>query len=129
MTMTYEQLLNHIIADGIAEVTERYAEDAPKREGAIAGFNACRGKSPAQLEALYYEHAHVTVARLLDKATNVDAYWHARLAELQVEWVCNVVSAAPGMTPVLSHLPTVRGALKYAAIVGVEGALPGATRL
>jgi hypothetical protein len=38
----------------------------------------------------------------------------------QIEWVCNVISAGLD-APLLAHLPTACGAMKYAEIVGVQG--------
>jgi hypothetical protein len=56
-TTTYEQLLDRIISDGIAEVRTAYADpkDHHKRDGAIEGFEACRGKSPIELVDLWKE--------------------------------------------------------------------------
>jgi hypothetical protein len=51
-------------------------------------------------------------------------YWKQRYKELQIEWVCNVVSVGRvnnGQPPLLAHLPTTGGAQKYAEIVGVRG--------
>lgn len=53
----FENFLNRIISDGIAEVCEAYAspEEQHKRDGAIEGFEGCRGKAPADLVALWVE--------------------------------------------------------------------------
>lgn len=131
--MTYEQFLNRILDDGIAEVKECYKEDKDfnhaKREGAIAGFHACRGLSPIQLIALW-ETSHQLATAAMMNANELDnerndalpEHWRRRYFELQVEWVCNVVSVAQvqhGRGPLLGWLPTARGAIKYADIVGV----------
>jgi len=125
-TTTYFQLLDRIISDGIAEVHEAYADpkEHHKRDGAIEGFEACRGKSPADLVALWSE-AEKTAAqiRIETSSDNVTDYWRQRYKALQIEWVCNVVSVglvSSGQAPLLGHLPTARGAVKYAAIVGVS---------
>jgi hypothetical protein len=129
--MTYEQLLDRIISDGIAEVRDAYAEpkNHHKRDGAIEGFEACRGKTPPDLVTLWIA-AEQEGHRLIRSQHNEDAqetdikiYWRQRYKTLQIEWVCNVVSVGltqAGLSPLLGHLPTARGAMKYAEIVGVR---------
>ena len=118
---TYDQLLDRIISDGIAEVREAYADpkDHHKRDGAIEGFETCRGKAPSALVAMWSEAERACVAC---RNGDIKDYWKQRYKALQIEWVCNVVSvglAGSGHAPLLAHLPTVRGAMKYAEIVGV----------
>lgn len=128
-TMTYHQLLERIIAEGIAEVREAYAdpEDHHKRDGAIEGFEACRDKAPSEIVELWRaaeDQAHQVMQA--DRGASRDAkdYWRQRYKVLQLEFVLNVISVGLGR-PLLAHLPTARGALKYAAIVGVrEEGLP-----
>jgi hypothetical protein len=124
---TYEQLLDRLIADGIAEVQEAYADpkEHHKRDGAIEGFDSCRGKDPVQLVDLWkaaeQEAARIRIECHENNRSSED-YWRARYKALQIEFVCNVVSVgltASGSPPLLAHLPTSRGALKYAQIVGV----------
>ena len=122
-TLTYQQLLARIIDDGIAEVREVYAdpEEHHKRDGAIEGFEACRGKAPSELLELWRaveDQAHQARGDAKD-------YWRQRYKALQVEFVINVISAGLGR-PLLAHLPTARGVLKYAAIAGVRGDDAGA---
>ena len=123
---TYDQLLDRIIAEGIAEVREAYADpkEHHKRDGAIEGFEACRGKAPADLVALWTEVERDSMQlRREPSAENMQNYWKQRYKALQIEFVCNVVSVGlvnSGLPPLLGHLPTARGAMKYAAIVGVE---------
>jgi hypothetical protein len=124
--MTYHQLVDRIVNDGIAEVREAYAdpENHHKRDGAIEGFEACRGKAPSEIVELWRtaeDQAH-QIARE-DRSASRDAkdYWRQRYKTLQIEFALNVISAALGQS-LLSHLPTARGALKYAAIVGVRDA-------
>lgn len=127
---TYDQLLDRLISDGIAEVRESFTdpEDHHKRDGAIEGFEACRGKSPAELVALWSD-AERSAAQITRNAhvtfSDAKGYWRQRYKALQIEWVCNVVSVGlvnSGQSPLMGHLPTARGAMKYAAIVGVRGA-------
>jgi len=124
-TTTYDQLLERVIADGIAEVREAYADpkDHHKRDGAIEGFEACRGKTPGELVELWrtaedQTHHHAA------SPSDIKDYWRQRYKALQLEWACNVVSVGlvnSGQAPLLAHLPTARGAMKYAEIVGVRG--------
>jgi hypothetical protein len=134
-TTTYDQILDRIIADGIAEVRVAYADpkDHHKRDGAIEGFEACRGKSPAELVAIWTEGARQCqqIRRTADASDeHVKNYWKQRYKTLQIEWILNVISVGltnSGQPPLLSHLPTARGAMKYAQIVGVRGNAEGAS--
>jgi hypothetical protein len=130
MTMTYDQLIDRIIADGLDEVRDAYKDpkEHHKRDGAIEGFEACRGQAPSKLVELWREaekaaHA-IAVANHGDPDVDADAtvYWKAQYKAAQIEFVCNVVSVGlqqNGQPALLGHLPTMRGALKYADIVGV----------
>lgn len=120
---TYDQLLDRIITDGIAEVSVAYADpkEHHKRDGAIEGFEACRGKTPADLIALWVEAERDSMhLRREPSAENVQAYWKQRYNAIQIEFVLNVLSVGLE-TPLLAHLPTSRGAMKYAEIMGVRG--------
>lgn len=127
--MTYEQLIDRIITDGIQEVQTLYAapEDHPKRDGAIAGFEACRGKTAPELVTLWAEAERETRQIRIacqESRRTIQDYWQSRYKVLQIEFVCNVVSVGltnNGQAPLLTHQPTARGALKYAAIVGTRG--------
>jgi hypothetical protein len=133
---TYDQLIDRIIADGIAEVRDVYAapKEHHKRDGAIEGFEACRGKTPPELFALWTAaEKECAQLRTVDtRELDVKAYWKCRYKVLQIEFVCNVVAAgllANGqlyyldnvvalMRPLCGRLLTARGVLKYAEIVG-----------
>jgi hypothetical protein len=120
---TYDQLLDRVISDGIAEVREAYAspEEHHKRDGAIEGFEACHGKTPAQIVDLWLESER-QAQQIMHADVSRDArdYWRQRYKMLQIEWVLNVISVGL-REPLLAHLPTARGAMKYAQIVGVRG--------
>lgn len=127
-TTTYAQLIERLITDGIAEVREAYADpkDHHKRDGAIEGFEACRGKMPRELVALWIaaERQQGQIAREDPSDEGVKRYWKQRYVALQIEFVCNVVSVGlqnDGQPALLAHLPTARGAMKYAEIIGVTG--------
>lgn len=116
--MPYNDFLNAVIDDGIEEAKVAYA--APGRElqrdGAIAGFEACRGKGREELKGVLAEAAADARAARGNRAHD---YWFWRLREAQVEWVLNVVNAADhanGRTT--DHPPTARGLAKAADILG-----------
>jgi hypothetical protein len=130
---TYDQLLDRVISDGIAEVREEYADPKVhhKRDGAIEGFETCRGKTPSDLVALWFaaeqraeqllRERHETDIALTDNSDgDAHDYWRQRYKAMQIEWVLNVLSVGLSR-PLLAHLPTYRGAMKYAEIVGVQG--------
>jgi hypothetical protein len=119
--VTYEDLLTRVIDDGIAAARADYGKRADKPEmldGAIAGFEACRGKTPLELAALWQE-----IERGGMFTGDPAKFWFARCKANEIEWVANVISVGlqqQGLPPILPWLPTARGTLKYAEIVGVE---------
>ena len=118
MSITYLDFLNCIINDGIEAATADYADDAQKREGAIAGFGACRNKQPAELQALLVGAGKAAVDAYI---TEADDYWRTKCYYFEVEWVCNCVSAMlcnEGQPTII--VPTARGFMKAAEIVGVS---------
>ena len=125
-TTTYVQLLERIIADGLAEVRAAYADPAEhhKRDGAIEGFEACRGKTPAEIVACWQASADAALHIMREERQDPGSrtYWRQCYKTLQIEFVLNVLSVGL-QQPLLAHLPTANGAKKYAEIVGV--ASPG----
>lgn len=121
MAMRYEEFLRRVVDEGERAAAESYKDDPPKRRGAVAGFRACEGKSPAQLAKLLEEAG---MARASAYHGPIDDYWEARCYEAEVEWVCKCVSAAllnmglPAIVPV-----TARAVIKAASILGVSGGL------
>lgn len=120
---TYLALLNRAIDDGIAAATEDYGRgrspNSPEQlRGAIAGFNACREKWPADLIVLHAEAQRRTHDARCDGAA--DAWYHICF-EAEVHWVLNVLSAAL-RTSLRPDLPTGRGMMKAAELVGVADA-------
>jgi hypothetical protein len=124
--MEFRAFLDRVIDDGIAAARADYRE-GPKLEGSVEGFEDCRGKGPTELRDLLAEARQETVKarRAIGDESDqalVDAYWRIRCRELEIEWVCNVASAAlmnQGLRVIVP--PTARGVMKAAEIVGVRG--------
>jgi len=121
--MGYTEFLTKVIDEGIEAAKSDYTEESKKLEleGSIAGFEACRNKSPEELIEVWNEASKKMNDAFGEQRDN---YWWFRCFQLEVEWVCNVVSAMlmnqGKYSPLLSWLPTVRGAMKAASIVGVN---------
>lgn len=120
--MFYKQFLDSIIDQGIEAAKQDY-EEGQKLEGAIAGFEVCRNKLPHQLLSLLREAKLETrSARNPEtKKDNVEEYWYWRCRELEIEWICNVMSAGllnQGLPTIIQ--PTARGMIKAAEILGVR---------
>ncbi len=120
MTMEYGAFLARIINDGIAAASEDYKDDEEKREGAVGGFLACRGLQPGELAELLREANQAASTAMMEDSPR---YWRLRCYALEVEWVCNCVSAVlmNEKQPVIVQ-PTCRGVMKAAEILGVRGA-------
>jgi hypothetical protein len=122
--MDYDSYLTRVIDDGIASVkADPHIADHPKRlRGSIEGFEACRGKNPVELRELLdaSNRSSLLDAEKANSGGDIEDYWQKRHFALQVEWVCNCVSAALHA----SHLPTIvsptyRGMMRAADILGV----------
>ncbi len=116
--MNYNDFLNRIIEDGIIAVRADYKE-GDKLDGAIAAFEACRNQSPQDLVELL-----VTANKFMNYAmmSRHDNYWYFRCYQAEVEWTLNVVCAMlynQGAPQLVSYLPTARGMMKAAEILGV----------
>lgn len=104
--------LTRVIDDGIAAAKADYntPEQAHKLEGAIAGFEACRGLLPHQLGELLIESRRNQMAAYDGE---IKAYWRLTCFAAEVEWVCNCVSAIlenEGEEPIIPV--TARGMMK-----------------
>jgi hypothetical protein len=116
--MEYLKFLERIINDGIEAARKDYANAPDELKGAVAGFEACRGKQPAELAALHLEAQSRTREAF---RLRVENYWEIRCYDAEIEWVCNCVSAVmlnQGL-PVIVN-PTARGMMKAAEVVGVR---------
>lgn len=102
-------MLTTIIEDGIEAARLDYVDPRHKLklDGSIAGFNACRDKSIEELTSLLHE------------SEKKCRYW--RCYHLEVEWTCNVISAAlRNQNEKVIITPTVRGMSKAIEILGVR---------
>lgn len=120
--MTLHEFLQRVIDDGIAAAKESYAEGTLKRDGAVAGFDACRSvRRPAELASLLLDaEAKKRDAYHADR----ERYWYWICYHAEIEFVCNVVSAVlqnAGLLPIIT--PTMRGFQKAASIVGIAGSV------
>lgn len=117
--MNLNDALNWIIDDGIEAARADYKKpkDKLKLDGAIRGFEECRGKSPDEIVALYAEAGERQQQAFFDQAAD---YWYWRCRQAEIEWVMNVLSNimhAQGWPPI--GMMTMRGAMKAAEIIGV----------
>ena len=116
--MTLTEFINRVIDDGVEAAKQSYAEGTLKRDGAVAGFEACRGKG-----ALELAQALDNAAKAKDNAYRDEKsrYWYFVTFHAEIEWVCNVLSAVlqnQGLAPIVT--PTARGFQMAASIVGVS---------
>jgi hypothetical protein len=121
-TVTLEAFQTRVIDDGIAAAKEDYAGEAENRrlmrEGSVQGFVECRLKTPAELALLLREADERANVAFCDPEG--DRYWYWRCRALEIEWVCNCLSAIlynQGLPTIIP--PTYRGMMKAAEIVGV----------
>jgi hypothetical protein len=120
VSVTYAQLLDRVITDGIAAARADYADDPYKLQGAVEGFMECCGKQPSEIVALYKSAEDRCAQARREHAAD---YWSWRCRALEIEWVLNVLSAglyALNQPPLLGHLPTARALMKYVEIVGIS---------
>lgn len=128
--MQYIDFLNRIIDDAIAGVNKDYSTEADKqkREASLRGLEICRDKDPQELYEIYCEALEYVNSAAIGDVSDRSEYWWFRHYQLEIEWVCNVVSAAimgSGYRPILDHQPTARGYMKAAEILGVSAGEPG----
>jgi hypothetical protein len=65
--MNYHEFLERVVDEGIAAAKAYYTrpEQKQKLDGSIAGFEACRGKTPPELKELLESCAVATHTRIL----------------------------------------------------------------
>ena len=128
MPLTYVEFLHEVVERGIksAQGDEILAKYPRRLKGSIDGFNACRCKTPEQLAQLLVEANRKTHNARLDAhdkdEEGAEAYWEQNYYGIQVDFVCNVVSAMlmnenkPVIVP-----PRASGVMVCAEILGVAG--------
>ena len=118
--MTYYDFLHQVIEGGIKGAKRDYLNEAHKLEGSLAGFEACRNKLPSVLrEVLTNARQATQTSIMLRVPEGKNEYWKMRCYELEVEWVCNVVSVMllnQGLESIVP--PTARGAIRAHEILG-----------
>lgn len=119
MKMAYIDFLNVVIERGLESAKADYQrpEDRNKLEGSIEGFEACRSKEPKALLDLLAKAQQDTLKAFHDNIETWN-YWKIRCREAEIEWVCNVVSAALaniGLHPITN--PTARSCMMAASIL------------
>lgn len=122
---TFGELRDRLITDGIAEVTDCYKDDGPKREGAIEGFELCRSLSTreefetvlrarqnreTEMHRAHYEKPEA------EREDDVARYWRHRYGTFQVEWVLNCLIVAGWSRP--GDMLSGRAAMKVAEVTG-----------
>jgi len=116
--MEFDAFVNRIIDEGISAARESYRDRPVHLEGAVAGFECCRGRDvPGLRAALQVAREEKTAARLRTDPK----YWMYACFAAEVEWVCNCVSAAllnQGLPTIVT--PTARGFMKAAAVAGTK---------
>ena len=127
--MTYFEILNRIIDEGIAGARQDYnkPDQSSKLQGSIEGFDACRGRKVSELTMLLLsseENSRRAYFANLKEISSIDEYWRLQCFAAEIEWVCNVMSAVletNGYPTIIN--PTVRGVMQATRIIGVKGKL------
>lgn len=117
--MDVHEFTTRVIERGIEAARHDYTrpDQAGKLRGSIDGFELCRGLLPHELQSLYIAVNQDANQRMMERAED---YWYWRCRAMEVEWVCNVVSAVlinQSGPPILSHLPTARGVMTASKIL------------
>lgn len=124
--MNYKELIEKTVKKGIVAAKRDYIRKDQKSilKGSIAGFKACLGKDIQGLTKLLNEANEKSRQLLLKNNKSkkeIDKYWEIRGFNLEVEWVCNVVSAVLYNEGLLTIIPpTARGMITASEIVGVK---------
>lgn len=115
--MNLNEFVKKVVELGIEAAKRDYKDKrrAAILKGSIDGFKACLDKNAIELGILYVE-----AQKKSNDVRNDDAndYWEKRGYFMEIEWVCNVVSAAlynmklPVIIP-----PTARGMITAAEIL------------
>lgn len=113
--MRYDEFLTTVIDTGLASVRDSI-KDEDKLRGAVAGFEACRGRSEKELLEL-----ELWAQREMLAHHGTPLHWEKRYQQLQIEFVVRAVAAAQqssGMKPIAEV--TTRGVMAAANVLGVK---------
>jgi hypothetical protein len=91
--ITIEEFKERVIADGIAEVKEVYANEPTKMFGALEGFETARQLTTRQEFEEELRARRHKEAEMRDEVP-IDTYLHHSWGTLQVEWVLEVMKVA-----------------------------------
>lgn len=118
--MDWDKFINQIVDLGIEAAKRDYKrpDQKPLLDGSLAGFEECRNKSVVDLAKLL-----PGAAAYRDNAQkgSTTGYLRAKGYYNEIEWVCNVASAAlynQGLPVIIQ--PTVRAMQTAAKILGVK---------
>lgn len=121
--MEFDKFLTKVINLGIKSAKRDYNRNDQKAilKGSIAGFEACRGLDVFKLTRLLEKSRKDSFEAMKLGKEDINKYWEARGFTLEVEWVCNVVSASlyNQKLPVIIT-PTARGMITASKILGVK---------
>jgi len=117
--MNYSAFLKEIIKQGIEKAKEDYPEVKSKDElnGSLAAFKACKSKEPEELKEVFNEVTGYTHKAYFQRAKEYK--WFVAY-QLEVEWICNVVSARlvkEGKEALFNRMPTPNGVIKAEKIM------------
>ena len=90
--MRYQDFLNKTVDESLPLAEDFYRDHKASLEGAKAGLLACKDRTPPQLANLLARAESARTTALHN--TVVDRYLRLASFSSEVEWVCNVVSAA-----------------------------------
>lgn len=109
--MNYREFLDRLVNHSRESAADFYASsDKYCLEGAFAGIEACRDKSPPELSDLL-ERARKVRRSAFHKTSVMSRYWRVTSFLFEVEWICDVVSFVllnEEMEPIIR--PTIRAA-------------------
>lgn len=121
--MNLREFLSRVIDKGIEAAKRDYDQpgDADRLRGSLAGFEACRDKTPDELMQLLQEATRVTSEAHRREDSN---YWETRSREAEIEWVCNVMSVVLVQNGFRQIVPPTASAMMTAhKILSMEGTL------
>jgi 3-methyladenine DNA glycosylase Tag len=125
--MKHDTFLARVIADGLASIEKdaRITRHPERLQGARDGFNACTGLDAEALGKLL-----ATAQRAVHESRTarepIETYWRKNYYAIEIEWVCNTLSAAlhnQGLPTIVP--PTVRGFINATRILGILGVASG----